>query len=161
MLRRFALVLAIAATATPALAQDLSTGFVRAQADLLGLPALNDKIALGGAHLLCREAAIAATTPAIPGSPSRRAAQAAYAGVSDRLAASAGPADRLLIEGLRDAGMADASQATVDRLADQARRLLASRRFQVNPGTAGDMAVTCKHLAAGEFNTLSPRLAAR
>lgn len=165
MLRLIASALIAAVTAAPALAADVSSAspaaFVKAQAGALGVSPVNDKIALGGAHLLCREAALAATTPDIPGSPSRRVAQAAYAGVAQRLAATEAGADALLIEGLREAGMADASPETIAALADRARKGLASRQFQVNPATAQDMAVTCKSLAAAAFDGINTRLAAR
>ncbi|PWR18645.1 hypothetical protein DKG74_18660 [Zavarzinia aquatilis] len=151
--------------AAPALADSVPAGlpaaFVKAQASVLGLDPVNDKIALGSAHLLCREAVAAATVPAIPGSESRRAARAAYDGLAERLAASERGADALLVEGLRDAGQADASAETVAALADRAHKGLASRLFQVNPATAQDIAITCRTLAASSFETINTRLAAR
>ena len=140
---------------------DLPTAFVKAQASVLGLAPVNDKIAVGSAHLLCREAIAAATIPAIPGSDSRRAARAAYDGLAELLAASESGADALLIEGLREAGQADASPAVIAQLADRAHKGLASRQFQVNPATAQDIAITCRALAATSFETINTRLAAR
>lgn len=165
MLRICASALVAAVLATPALADpvpaDLPATFVKAQASVLGIAPMNDKIAVGSAHLLCREAVAAATVPAIPGSDSRRIARAAYDGLAERLAASESGADALLIEGLRDAGQAGASPEAIAQLANRAHKGLASRLFQVNPATAQDIAITCRTLAATTFETINTRLASR
>ncbi|MFZ2871134.1 hypothetical protein [Zavarzinia sp.] len=161
MLRVFAFAAAVCVLAVPALAAEAPAGFVKTQAGLLGIAPLNDKIALGGAHLLCREAAVVAVTPDIPGSASRQVAREAYRGIAQRLSATEAGADALLIEGLRDAGMADASPETVTALAERTRQGLASRLFQVNPATAQEIAVTCRALAASAFDDINSRVAAR
>ncbi len=135
--------------------------FFKAQGALLGVGAVNDKIALGGAHLLCREAAAAAESPVTPGSASRTTARIAFKNVTPALDATKAQADALLIQGLKEAGIADASAETVALLATQARVRLASERLQVNPATAKDLAVTCRALAAGEFSDLSTAVASR
>ncbi|MCF4167719.1 hypothetical protein L2U69_18885 [Zavarzinia compransoris] len=133
----------------------------KSQAALFGLAAVNDKIETGAAHLLCREAAVAATTPAMPWSPSRRSAAVAYEDLAPALTATAARADRLLIEGLREGGMADASAETVAALSERVRKGLSSRLFQVNPASASEMAVACRALAADDFGLPESRMAAR
>ncbi|PWR23497.1 hypothetical protein [Zavarzinia compransoris] len=147
--------------AGPAFAGESAADLFRAQSALFGLDSVNDKIVLGGAHLLCREAALAATTPEMPWSPSRRTARFAYGDLGARLTDSAARADSLLLEGLRDAGVIDATPATIAMLADRVHKTLVSRLFQVNPATANDLAISCKTLAAGDFNALPSLVAAR
>jgi hypothetical protein len=164
---RFALGAAVAAAvslAAPAFAGDAGQADPfesLGHADLLGLDVVNDKIAVGAAHLMCREATVAATEPDMPWSLSRQVAQVQYEGLAPRLDATAGRADALLIEGLREAGVADASPQTVAAMAVRVRRGLESRVFQVNPATAGDMALACKSLAATVFDTIPSTVAAR
>lgn len=133
----------------------------KAQAALFGLSTVNDKVEIGAAHLLCREAAVAATTPAMPWSPSRRSAAVAYEDLTEALNATAAKADSLLIEGLRESGDSEASAETVAALAERVRKGLTSRLFQVNPATASEMAVACRALAADDFGLPESRLAAR
>lgn len=167
MLRSFTFALAAVAllgAAAPGVAaagEFAVPGLIQAQSAALGLDTGNDKLALGTAHLICREAVIAATTPAMPWSDSRRAARVAYAGLDESLSANAARADALLIEGLRESGRTEASAETITRLGDRIRKGLASRLFQVNPGTAAEMAVSCRTLAAANFDSLPAQVAAR
>ena len=147
--------------ATPSKAGESAETLFRAQSALFGLDTINDKIALGGAHLLCREAALAATTPNMPWSPSRQTARVAYADLGDQLTESASRADALLLEGLRDAGVIDATPATIAILADRVHKTLVSRVLQVNPANATDLAVSCKLLASGDFTAMPSMMASR
>ncbi|RJF87265.1 hypothetical protein D3874_09665 [Oleomonas cavernae] len=147
--------------ATPVFAGNTGPFDTLGHAELLGLDVTNDKVAVGAAHLMCREATIAATEPDMPWSLSRQVAQVQYEGLAQHLEATAARADALLIEGLREAGMADASAQTVAAMAVRVRRGLESRVFQVNPATAGDMALACKSLAATAFDSIPSTIAAR